>query len=153
MTARDPRNDAFRPPPASWPDPLNVSRLGRLWGLHCRVVANLISAGLLNGTCGDDGRFRVTRAAAEEFARDAVRMREVLVGMTVRHPRWARGEPVRVVEVCLLPDHTHWQIGARTAAGQLVYTKPCLGSRVILRVPPASPSTPAPTSESRKDLA
>ncbi|WP_327587073.1 hypothetical protein OHA25_08680 [Nonomuraea sp. NBC_00507] len=144
MTARDPRNDAFRPPPPSWPDLLSTARLARLWGMHCRLVSVLITNGLLDGRLGPTGRHEVSREAAEAFARDAIRVREVTAGITIRHPRWARGRPLRVVENALVENGTRWQLGLRTEGGQLVYQSPCPGDRIVLRAPqtPLSLETP-----------
>lgn len=147
MTARDPRNDAFRQPPPSWPDPLNIARLSRLWGMHGRLVTVLITNGLLDGRLGPTGNYEVSRAAAEAFSASAIRVREVTGGMTIRHPRWARGRPLRVIENTLVENGTKWQLGLRAEGGQLVYRPPYPGDRIVLRVPPPSPIPDPP----RKD--
>ncbi len=132
---------AFRPPPADWPDRLTTARLARLWGMNYRLIGRLITTGLLDGHRTETGSYVSSRAAAEAFARDAIRVREVTVGMTIRHPRWARGVPLHVEVVNLVEHGTRWQLGIRREGGQLVYAPLSEGDRIVLRVPATSDTT------------
>lgn len=130
---------AFRPPPGYWPEPLTTARLARLWRMSARLVGHLIDKGLLVGERGPNGSYQVTRANAEAFARHAIRMREVRVGMTVRNPRWAGGAPLSVVEMRLVDQGTKWQLGTRLdATAAVVYPRPSDGDHIVLHVPARS---------------
>lgn len=123
-------------PPTSWPAEVHVAQVARLWSLSQRLIRRWAHLGMLPGrqaTAASPYWFR--REDIDEFARQAIRVREVRPGQVIRFNRWHDGAPCRVVEVNLV-DGAHWRIGGRPAAGgDLAYAPPCQGDRIVLRLP------------------
>ncbi len=119
-------------PARGLPTRMGSSYLARLWDVDYRNIVRWAELGLLEFR--QEGLARVYyRPAVEAFARAAIPVRLLKPDMVVRHPRWAAGTPVRVIEA--LPGPLMWSVTYRTADGTLEHPPRCPGYRIVLQVP------------------